>query len=228
MYAAAVGSKNYTFEVSGSLWQDALVMMDMETRSLWSQITGEGIRGENEGKKLTQFPAQHSTYAAFKENYPEGLLLSKEEKGSHGSNYEGYFNDPTKLGIFGRQDRFFRLNAKDMVLGVRHDENETAVSVSYLEDRGYALLDKMSPPIVVTYDKASNTSAAFELPELGLKDYGKINIDETAIKLGENRAWSIRTGKSVAKGGSDLKPVAVITSYWFAWATFFPDTELVN
>ncbi len=92
-------------------------MQDLETGSLWSQINGECISGELEGKKLSPLPALHTTYSEFKELYPEGLLLKKPEKGESGSSYDSYFADPDKLGIFGRADNFQKLDGKDKVFG---------------------------------------------------------------------------------------------------------------
>ncbi len=84
---------HYTFQASGSLWQDALVMQDLQTKSLWSQISGECIQGPMEGKKLTILPASHTNFSQFSKDYPSGLLLKKPEKGEQSSHYEKYFAD---------------------------------------------------------------------------------------------------------------------------------------
>ena len=55
-------------------------MQDVETGSLWSQVSGKSILGENEGKELKLFNSLHTTYEEFKKLYPEGLLLKKETK----------------------------------------------------------------------------------------------------------------------------------------------------
>lgn len=159
VYAANVDDKRHTFQPSGSLWQDALVMQDLETESLWSQPSGECIQGSMEGKTLTLFPAIHTTYAEFKKSYPNGQLLKKEEKGEAGSHYDEYFSDSTKLGIFGRLDDFERLPGKTLVYGVRLSEGAFAVTMDYLEEHGSAVIGKESM-VTVRYDSGSKTVSA--------------------------------------------------------------------
>ena len=114
-------------------------MQDMQTQSLWSQISGECIQGELEGTRLTLFPASQTTFAEFKKIYPDGMLLKKPEKGPEGSQYQSYFADSTKMGIFGRVESFERLGAKDVVFGIRQSGRQTAVSESYLRENGFCL-----------------------------------------------------------------------------------------
>jgi len=45
IYARRVGDRTLTFIVSGKLWRDSLIMMDRETRTLWSHVAGEAIHG---------------------------------------------------------------------------------------------------------------------------------------------------------------------------------------
>lgn len=194
VYAAKVNDVRHTFQPSGSLWRDALVMQDLETESLWSQPTGECIQGKLEGSVLSLIPAIHTTYAEFKKQYPHGQLLKKEEKGPEGAPYAEYYADSTKLGIFGRIDDYERLPGKTLVVGLRLAGGEVAVSMDYLEEHGSATVGE-NPKIVVTYDSKSKTVSANQ-----------------------------------AKPGNKMLGDAfpVITSYWFAWASFFPETELIK
>jgi len=164
-------------------------MQDFETESLWSQITGECIKGDLEGARLTQVPAQHFTYAEFKRLYPNGVLLRKPVRGESGSPYEGYFASE-RLGIFGRGDNFKRLDAKEIVYGLRFEGGEVAVAQSYLEKKRMVVVNKFKPTV-----------------ELVLTEGGGV------------RAIARDSGK---------KPYPVISAFWFAWASFFPETELIK
>ena len=53
----------------------------METKSMWSQVTGECISGTLDGRKLELFPAMHTTYDEFVKLYPDGLILGKPGRG---------------------------------------------------------------------------------------------------------------------------------------------------
>ncbi len=169
-------------------------MQDMETESLWSQPSGECIQGKMGGSTLTLFPAIHTTFAEFRKLYPDGQLLKKEEKGPHGSAYADYFDDQSKLGMFGRLDNFERLPGKALVIGLRLPDGEVAITVDYLEEHGFASIGE-EPIVTVNYDRDSKTVSARRSP---------------------------------SPAHSYAEPVATITAYWFAWASFFPNSELIK
>lgn len=66
------------FGTSGKLWNSNLVMYDRKTDSYWSQIKGEAIVGELTGEKLTVLPHDIFTYKTWKNQNPDGEVLSKE------------------------------------------------------------------------------------------------------------------------------------------------------
>lgn len=45
---------------------------------------------------------------------------------------------------------------------------------------------------------------------------------------GKNITWNACTGKVLSEKGEDLVMVPIVTSYWFAWLSFFPDTGLIK
>lgn len=204
-------------------------MQDLQTGSLWSQPSGECIRGDMESSRLTLFPAIHTTYEEFRKMYPGGLLLVKEEKGSHGSPYDSYFADQQKLGIFGRVDSFRRLPGKQKVFGLRLEGYDLAVSLDHLKENGFVLLDDASPPVIVTYDKSGKTASAYAVPLDG-EDAGSglIVADGKISVIGSDVVWDAATGRVEAGTVADLEAVPILTSYWFAWASFFPDTRLLK
>lgn len=229
MYASQIDSQNFTFEVSGSLWRDALVMLDMETNSLWSHISGESISGKMENATLNLFPSSLTTFAQFKINYPNGKLLNKSEKGSSGSKYEKYFANREKLGMFGRVDNFKRLKGKDKVVGIRIGYKQGAVSETYLQKKSFAILKNFERPVVVTYDSAGNSFAAFSLADLTDETISQIKLTGQFITTGnQDVTWNALTGKSRSGKVADLPAVPLTRSFWFAWASFFPETELLD
>ena len=199
-------------------------MQDRETHSLWSQVLGEAIQGPLEGKKLTMIPAIHTTYGEFKQLYPQGKLLRKPAKGMAGSHYSRYFQDKTKLGIFGRKDTFDKLDGKDLIYGIRFDNSEIAIAKTYLQKHHFAVITSYSHPVIVMYDARNNTTTAFQLPD----------ITQTVPTVTDNRivldslSWNALTGKAVSGNTTDLQHVPITTAFWFAWASFFPNTELIK
>ncbi len=208
---------------------DALVMQDRETESLWPQPWGECIKGPSEGKKLDQFPAIHTTYAEFKKQYPNGQLLKKPEKGEAGSPYDRYFTDPDKLGIFGRANNFERLAGKDKVFGIRQGDQQVAVAEAYLIERGYAMIADLSDPVIVTYDKNSSTSAAFAFTGKQTETIKGLKVESNRIIVSDGKlVWDALTGELIDGDGENLALVPTMSAYWFAWLSFFPETELIK
>jgi len=88
-----VDGQTLEFGVSGKLHDNDLVMYDRKTdekpaESLWQQITGEAIVGELFGKKLKQVPMSGMRWSQFKEEFPDGKVLSRDTGFSR--NYDRY------------------------------------------------------------------------------------------------------------------------------------------
>lgn len=215
MYAANVDGKRHTFMASGSLWQDALVLMDRETKSLWSQISGEAIDGELKGKTLSLVPFFHTTFNEFKRQYPKGQLLQKEDRGEHGSGYGNYFDSPDKIGIFGRTNNFTSLPAKALVYGIRYGGKQFAISLDKLSEEGNIWLNDSDPPVLVTYDKENGSAYAF------------VSSNESNAPVND---FSIKAGKIHDADGNllEFEELPIISAFWFAWVSFFPNTELIK
>ncbi|MBM3272313.1 DUF3179 domain-containing protein [Candidatus Kaiserbacteria bacterium] len=76
MYGRDVQGKTLTFAVSGQLWNASLVMIDLETRSLWSHILGECVHGPLKGEKLPQLIADTMTWKAWRNEHPDTTVLN--------------------------------------------------------------------------------------------------------------------------------------------------------
>jgi hypothetical protein len=188
-------------------------MQDIETNSLWAHVTGEGIMGEMDGRQLELFPSSMSTYALFKTKYPMGQLLAKPEKGDAGSNYAKYSADSTRLGLFGRLDNFEQLPGKAIVYGINWQGKQVALAHDYLNPQGYDVLDNFTSPIIVVYKLKPFSMDAYVQEEL-------------------NRSGDIQQIAQLMTDGSfdysDWKKVSITSAYWFAWISFFPNTELIK
>ena len=203
-------------------------MQDIETKSLWSQVSGEGIQGDFAGRKLTLFNSSHSSYKEFKKQYPKGLLLRKPE-GIDASPYESYFSDSSKLGMFGRVDDFQRLNGKDKVFGLHLPDGHVAVSRKLLAEKGHAWIEQDTQAVLVTFDSATEAVAAFVFDPTGNPKQGDVSVVDRSIIAGDGQTtWNAFTGEMESGQGQKLESIPVLTAYWFAWFSFFPDTELVQ
>jgi hypothetical protein len=204
-------------------------MQDLETESLWSQISGECISGSQIGSKLKQFPAIHSTYKEFKKNYPNGLLLKKPEKGEVGSQYISYFDDKEKLGIFGRSNSFTRLDGKDKVIGIRVADREIAVSYEFLAKEEFVVISDSGGPIIIIFNVDGATVSAFILDLADTNDLKSLDVTDHIISIaGGKMKWDAYSGHAFSMGVNNLEIKPAMTAFWFAWISFFPETELIN
>jgi len=229
VYAAELNNVHYTFEASGSLWQDALVLRDRQTGSLWSQISGTCISGPLEGATLEQYPVHHTTFAEFKKQYPAGQILEKVKKGKYGSSYDPYFEDKSKLGIFGRINNFTRLKAKDKIFGLRLENSEIAISKEFLARSRYKIIESANSRILIYYIADRETVKAYYLPAIENEINPEFEISDNSISMDHNDLeWSLSRGEIIKGDGPGLRPAPVTTAFWFAWVSFFPQTKLIK
>ncbi len=202
-------------------------MQDMETGSLWAQVLGESIMGDMENSKLTLFPSSRTTFEEFKRLYPNGILLKKDGRGLPNSPYENYFRDRTKLGIFGRVDNFRRLKGKEMVVGVRYNGVQVAVTRKVLRKKGFCVIKELHPPVILTYNDSTESISAFRYSIPGAKLEFELKGNLIQLKKSDN-SWNLFTGKIATGNAKDLELAPFTTSYWFAWSSFFPETKLIK
>ena len=70
VYGRRVDDRVLTFENSGALWRDTLVLRDLETGTYWSAATGAGLFGPLAGRLLPALPAIYTTVEAWRRAHP--------------------------------------------------------------------------------------------------------------------------------------------------------------
>jgi hypothetical protein len=127
VHVRQLGDITYTFIVSGKLWRNSLIMMDEETESLWSHVTGEALDGAMKGRRLEVLPSIQTTWNRWTLEHPEAKLLKKEEA-VRSSRYQSYFDDPDRTGMFRANWLQERLPGKELVHGIVRGPHALAVS----------------------------------------------------------------------------------------------------
>ena len=131
VYARSLGDTTLTLIVSGKLWRNSLIMMDEQTQTLWSHVSGEAMSGPLTGRHLASIPSVQTTWKEWVAAHPDTRVLKKPEE-IRSSRYAGYTNDPERVGIF----RTFWLQdvmpAKTLVHGVATDLYAVAIADSGL------------------------------------------------------------------------------------------------
>jgi len=227
VYARTLGSTTYTFQVSGRLWRNSLIMMDRETGTSWSQITGRAIDGQHRGAQLEKLEAIETSWEEWSKAHPETKLLKKSEA-VLSSHYQSYFDDPEKLGLFRAQWLAERMPGKTLVYGASIGPHAVAVTEGALDDE-VVVATLGDTPVVLARARDGGVRAFVALvegEELGL---GR-NPKTGEVRDGRGSAWDLGSGRCISgpRSGSRLESVAVTPVYWFAWSGFYPNTQVID
>jgi hypothetical protein len=114
-----VGGRTLTFENSGALWRDTLVLRDKETGTYWTPATGEAILGPLTGQTLAGIPAPLTTAEAWRELEPETECLETGELTSvsfqmriyASSSWEGVSGERTQDKRFEPKEKMFYVDS---------------------------------------------------------------------------------------------------------------------
>jgi hypothetical protein len=243
-YDRRVGARVVDFGTSGRLYQSALVMYDRQTESLWSHFTGQAVAGVLTGTELRLLPMATVSWADWRRAHPDGYALSRDtgHDRAYGRNpYPGYDDVATSPFLFeGKVDG--RLAAKTKVIGLRQGDASVAVVHDELTRRGVLDVDLAGRRLVV-WAKPGTTSALDASAVAEGRDVGATGVFVSAASGQElhfesagdafrdretDSTWDV-LGRATAGplAGGSLEPVEHVDTFWFAWATFRPDTTIV-
>ena len=247
-YVREIRGVETTFGTSGRLFSSALVMYDRATESLWTHFDGKAVVGLLAGEQLESVASPLMAWGDFAAAFPTGQVLDPDATGfnrQYGRNpYVGYDNADTEPFLFtGITDP--RATSKQRVVGVALDDVATAFSLD-LVSGGEAKATNTSvgdTEIVIFWKSGQATaleadsvgegrdvgSTAVFLPvidgaELTFSAEGEGFVDEQT-----GSTWNI-VGEAVdgPLTGTRLEQINHLDTFWFAWATYQPGTELVE
>lgn len=215
------GPQTLSFQASGRLWRDALVMYDRETKSLWTQHDGRALAGDSaEGaRQLVAVPSERTTFAAAAARHPGARVLVKKA-GVLGRGmstiYDEYAEDQARLGIFGTELSDDRLDGKDLVFGISEAGEDRAFFLPALVEAGFVSLDTAAGTLLVAPLPGGLDARAWKVPA------GTVRRGDDLVGPGGER-WDVRSGVGE---GDPLEGIPGVAQYWFAWLNFHPQTEL--
>jgi hypothetical protein len=247
-YRREVNGNITTFGTSGRLFASALVMYDRDTESLWTHFDGRAVVGALTGQQLEPISSPLLGWSDFKEAFPEARVLDRDNTGfsrPYGENpYAGYDNPDTQPFLFrGTVDD--RAAAKQRVVGVAIDGAARAWALDGLINGGASATNSEigGSPVVVFWKQGQASALESELVLSG-RDIGSVAVftpvvdDQTLTFRVESdqfvddqtgSRWDI-TGTAVSGelAGTALEQVHHLDTFWFAWSTYQPNTDLVE
>ena len=78
MYDYTIQGQPLRFGNSSALYESDMVIFDHETGSYWQQVNGRAIVGPLMGERLLLLPAQTTTWALWKDQFPDTQVLSRD------------------------------------------------------------------------------------------------------------------------------------------------------
>jgi len=226
-YESKVSGKALTFRITGLLYNANDILVDIQTRSYWQQITGESIMGDEIGRNLTKIPTEMTTWGLWKAKYPETLLLSANtgfDRDYTINPYIGYEESENTQYFPKTEDK--TLFVKDIVYGVSFNDGSKAYPKNNMTAAGLINDSVGKEKLLVLHDKDLDVVKIFnrvlKSTELNfeLKD-GRI------IDTNTNSVWNY-DGVAIdgSLKGNKLKRVDAVQSFWYVWAGFYPQTAV--
>jgi hypothetical protein len=247
-YERTIEGRETTFGTSGRLFASALVMYDRATESLWTHFDGRAVVGVLTGHRLEPVASPLLSWADFKNSHPDGLVLDRAETGfgrPYGNNpYQGYDNPSSFPFLFdGEVDE--RSGAMHRVVGVRDDDAARAWSLAAISGEVAAATNTElgDEPLVILW--SAGQSSALEAPQIASgRDVGSVGVFSPVVdgrtltfSVEENAfvdeetgtTWDI-TGRAISGELADaqLERVPHLDTFWFAWSTYAPETDLIE
>ncbi len=236
------------FGTTGRLRYSDLVMYDRQTETWWQQATGQGLVGHYAGERLEFIASPLVSWETFKRTHPKGRVLSRDtgHARTYGSNpyvrYDELNRDPYRSFFDAEVDR--RLPAKERVVALSADGNARAYPFSALSEVR-VINDRFDGrDIVVVW--APGTMSALDAAEIrDSRDVGASGVFNrrigdrvlTFMRADDGLFIDEQTGSTwnvlgMAVGGPleglQLEPVPHGNHFWFAWAVFKPETEVIT
>ena len=160
VFERRMGDTINSFGVSGLLRYSDLIMYDRDTDSWWQQILGEAIVGELTGTRLPKVPASIISWADFRQNYPDGQVLTRDTgfTREYGRNpYTGYDDiDSSPFLFVGPEDG--RLRPVERVAAVELGGESVAYPFLRLEETPVVNDDIGGTPVVVLFSPGTTSA----------------------------------------------------------------------
>lgn len=252
-FSAEIDGHVLDFGTSGRLWRSNLVMYDRQYGNLWTQFTGEAIVGERFlGQTLDRVPTTLQGFGEVRATDPDAAVLSRDtgHSRSYGDNpYVGYDAEDGDPFLF-RDEVDGRFEAMTRVVGFPGGDG-TAVLLDHLAEEQVVEFEDADDPVTLWWApgqaSALDTRAIDEgrdigqtaafIPEvdgqvLSFEPAVDLTDGEDAVRFRDTQTgsgWNL-AGRAVEGDleGESLQAVPIDDTFWFVWAVFKPDTDVID
>ena len=160
VYDRVVDGRTLTFENSGALWRDTLVLRDRETGTYWTAATGAALSGPLAGRRLRPMPATYTRASAWRRAFPDSRWADLGLPTSVPLSMRIYGASPW-LGVSREKSRDRRHAAKKEFLSVAVGREVLAFARGEVRRRGAVETTIGGRPLRVEWDPRTETARAW-------------------------------------------------------------------
>ncbi len=214
MHVREVNGRSLRFGHRGWLWNNAFLLYDKETDSIWHHLTGWAMSGPLRGASLPRFPTVQTTFAAWRAEYPATLVLPKpagDERPLDRDVYAGR-NSGLAFGLGVDLPQAFRLYPFEALAAAGGVVTETVGEMA----------------LVVALDPVARSAFAYESrtdgDDLDLVLVANAEQGPVLRERDGRRAWRLRSGRPAPGSGAGTRLRPLLASPWetFAWRRQHP------
>lgn len=225
------GGVPFTFGTSGLLYRSNKLMVDRQTGTLWSNLTGEPVLGvvSRDPEPLPVLPLTVTTWKEWRTRHPRTTVLALDRalEARWGYDYTPGAADRKRQGVSfptGPVPAGSVLDGKTEIYAVRLGSLARAYELAQVL-RERVINDRLGEhALVVVGDPESGAVRAYRSGGLAFSPGSR--PDE--LIDGEGRRWTAGE-EALAPGTDSLAPLERIPghqAFWSGWQTFFPSSEL--
>lgn len=189
------------FGVSGKLVNSNLLMYDRASDSYWPQVLGKAIAGPAKGLTLREFPLTWTTWERWKRKHPSTLVLSRST---------GFFRD---YGRGGDPYGSYLERAKG------YYDSGTLLFSPVHQDR------RLHPKTIVVGVRDAKGNA-LAVKKDALRERGTIEAKLGGRTIVARYDAELDSHRVEIKGSGER--LNAFDAMWFAWAAFYPGTQLIQ
>jgi hypothetical protein len=222
-----------TFGTSGTLYNANLILYDRETKSLWSQMLEQAVRGRETPRIPERLQVVDTVWGTWRAMYPETELLTEETGFSR--DYDEYpygtFREDQKILFKVNNLEDGRLHRKFRVLGINVGPASKVYPIKYFAGDVEVVNDVVGTmPVVAAGSSGLDFGVVYNrvLEDCTLLEFEAVQ-DSLPVVMQDNEGnrWDV-FGEAVSgpRAGQRLEKTNSFISYWYAWTAFFPGSSI--
>lgn len=223
LYRTDTARGHLTFASSGLFYESNNLLVDRQTDTLWSQLTGGPVNGPlaGSGVKLQRLPVVVTSWKNWQAIHPDTRVLSLET--GHRLDYTQASPPEAPLPV---QRRSELLPEKTWIYALLLNGAPKAYPLDRLA-KETVVNDELGglPVVLVAEPGAEGTVRAYERGDRTFRA-GRYFMATTFVTDQEGRSWQAGEEALATPDGRKLPRVPGHLAYWFGWFSFFPQTQV--